>query len=277
MILGCPPQDAGPILSAPEPIAAVKDIVPPADDPGDALGMDALARMSSDVTLTVEASAATWLAAQHGPAPLSIDVVDSSEISPWGLPKGGAEPVLRAVVGELAESQQTEVTVPARLLTESMYAWVDFNQNGRLDVGDHVSSIVMPLGASYLKVDTIWVTRMGSLPPEPTPLTFVLPASYPAAHGRIILLGWDQLGPDGNVPNVPPTLNWRSEGRRREWPEGMVLTVTGLRELYILPVFDLDGDDQAGPGDLVARPLFPGRWEPGAEITFAYPFGGGPR
>lgn len=275
--LGCAPDGAGPILSEPEPIAAVQVIEPPVAGPDDRLtgGLDAL--IPSVITLTIETSEATWRAAQHGPAPLSLDIVPSDAISPWGLARPGTQPVLRAVFGGLKSTQEVEVTVPTRLLTEAMYAWVDFNQNGTLDVGDHVSGVVYPLGASYLRLETIWVTRLASPPPEPTALTFKLPASQVETHGRIMLLGWSQLGPGGLVPDEPPALNWRSEGRRREWPQGMVLTVTGLTELFILPVFDLTGDDQPGPGDLVARPLLPGAWEPGDEVTFAYPFGGGPR
>ncbi len=264
-------------MSAPERVAELIPIAAPDPQPvlSDA-GMPA-PPLYADVPVVVKASDATWEAAGRGPAPLAVDVYRTADLSPWGLPLRGARPLARVVPGELRRQQEVEVVLPSELTTESLVAWVDFNQNGRLDVGDHVSGAAMPLGVTQLVVEHIWVTRLGTHPPVPTELTFALPAGRPAAHGRIVLLGWESMGPGGTIPNAPPALRWKSESRRREWPEGMVLTVTGLSELHVLPVFDLTGDDEPGPGDLVAPLLVPGGWSSGDTVTFAFPFGGGPR
>ena len=97
-----------------------------------------------------------------------------------------------------------------------LVAWVDLNRNGRLDVGDHVSDPTVVLDGVELSLRHIWVTRLASNPPRPMRVVFDLPASEPPTHGRILLLGWDELT-GGSIPRTPPTRTWRSERRRREW------------------------------------------------------------
>jgi hypothetical protein len=257
---GCTPPVTGPTLAAPPPGPAVRPIAP--------------ASPGATVAVTVTASEATR-AVLAPAATLVIDLLPIDAVSPWGLPLRTATPLVRAVRPGFAGEASVDFVLPADPGGARLVAWIDLDRSGRLDVGDHVSDPAAPDNPS-LVVRRIWVTRLGTLPPRPRRLTVSLPVGQPPTHGRILLLGWEELGPSGAIPRTPPALSWRSESRRREWPETLELTVAGLTDLYVLAVLDRDGDDRPGPGDLLAPPVPPGAWSPDLSLVFSQPFGAGP-
>jgi len=255
---GCAPSGTGPTLAAPAAVARVEPT------PRASLGRDIRARVRFGEGILAPVALAK--------ADVVIDLISSDSLSPWGLPLRGTKPWVRAVQRAAGTVSDLTLRVPQASSGGVLIAWVDLNRNGRLDVGDHVSDPTAILDGVELSLRHIWVTRLASTPPRPMQVVFDLPDSEPPTHGRILLLGWDELT-GGSIPRTPPARTWRSESRRREWPESVEMSVVGLSEMHVLPVLDRDGDDRPGPGDLLASPLPPGALRGGAHIVFSLPFG----
>ena len=188
-----------------------------------------------------------------GPAMLVVEGYPSSKFSPHDLPLAHAEAGFRwssdAPIDRwpIEEAVQIPVDASMRLL-----AWLDFNQSGRLDTGDHYSASLLPAPAAAnaageleqrrgnFKISHIYVSRAAMARQVSVQVQFTGDKETTSRNqGRLALFGFtkEQLGDQG-FPSEQPVFEWHSEGRRRSWPTSVEIMLPVEPELWLFPVLN---------------------------------------